>query len=140
MWNAAVSILLVSNGIYDIACAASIVWAKDKTNLFARLHLSMFRDGDEKSSPLFQRMLAYWILTYGLMRIAAALMPLPCMLGLGIVSYCVEAGCFLHELSLDNSVQGRPTYFVTATCLLLCILFSILYAQGVGLGLLHYLY
>jgi hypothetical protein len=134
MW---IAILLGCNGVYDIVCAANILWAEDKTTLFARLHLSMFQEGVEKSSPLFQRMLAYWICTYGVMRIAAALMPMPCMLALGIVSYFVEAGCFLHELSFKASVQGRPTYFVTATCLLLCMLFAILYVQGVGLGWLQ---
>ncbi len=136
MWNAIIPVLLLCNGTYDMVCAASILWAKDKSTLLARLHLSMFQDSVDKSSPLFQRMLAYWIFTYGMMRITAALMPATCMLALGILSYFVEAGCFLHELSLDDSVHKRSTYFVTATCLLLGGFFCILYIQGVGLYML----
>ena len=95
------------NGIYDILCALSILKIINIPYL-ENLHLSMIKDYDK--SDIFKRFLAYWIFTYGIIRIGSY-PPTP-------YSYYIEALCFANEY-IEKSVYKEKTIFVISSSLLL---------------------
>jgi hypothetical protein len=105
-------IIIKANGIYDILCALSILRLVKIPYLHLdRIHLSMFKSNSD--NPLFERFLAYWIFTYGIMRLYAK--------NSFIVSgsYYLEALFFANELFNHQSVYLDKSLFVILTSLLL---------------------
>lgn len=98
------------NGIYDILCAISILkwipipYIKD-------LHLSMIK---ESRNLLFERFFAYWIFTYGIIRLSNDYL-------LIMYSYVIEAFFFAYEY-FQGTVDKKKTIFVIITSLLLAYL------------------
>ena len=79
------------NGIYDILCAISILKIIN-IPILQTIHLQMFKNMNY--DPLFERFLAYWIFTYGIIRLQYNLL-VP-------YSYYIEAlfianECFIHK-------------------------------------------
>ena len=54
------------NGIYDILCALSIL-KMINIPILQTFHLQMFKNMNY--DPIFERFLAYWLFTYGIIRI-----------------------------------------------------------------------
>ena len=54
------------NGIYDILCALSILKIIN-IPVLEQIHLQMFKNMNYE--PIFERFLAYWIFTYGIIRV-----------------------------------------------------------------------
>jgi len=85
------------NGIYDLACAASILEILPPT-ILSTLHTNMYildsdyleNDDGDKLDQTTKRHLAYWIATYGLMRYCGSQQ-------MARLSYLVEAAGFLIE-------------------------------------------
>jgi hypothetical protein len=105
-------IIIKANGIYDILCAFSILRVVKIPYLHLdRIHLSMIKNNSE--NPLFERFLAYWIFTYGIMRLSVN--------NSFIVSgsYYLEAFFFANELFNHKSVYVDKALFVIFTSLLL---------------------
>lgn len=100
------------NGIYDIMCAISILNCNYIPYL-CYLHLNMIKQHDYKNK-LFERFFAYWIFTYGLIRIFGNYT-------LVSYSYYLEALFFLNEY-LHNSVHNDKCLFVIVSSLFLGIL------------------
>lgn len=98
--------LFFVNGIYDILCAACILKIIDIPFL-SELHTSMIKI----KNPVSERFLAYWIFTYGIIRISGN-RPLISY------SYFIEAAFFANEFILDN-VYTEKTIFVVASSLVL---------------------
>ena len=78
------------NGIYDFLCAISILKIIHFP-ILKSLHIKMFKSSND---PLFERFLAYWIFTYGIIRLQYNLL-VP-------YSYYIEAifianECFIHK-------------------------------------------
>ena len=65
--NIILNILAVVNGVYDILCALSILDII-YIPIINELHISMIKDV-ERNNPLMKRFMAYWIFSYGIMRI-----------------------------------------------------------------------
>jgi hypothetical protein len=66
------------NGVYDLACATAHLLGKN--NALTRLHINIFLE-DADLAQMQQRMLAYWIFTYGIARflaVAPLVRPLKC--------------------------------------------------------------
>jgi hypothetical protein len=104
-----ISYIIKLNGIYDILCAISIMhWLP--IPYLDRLHLSMIKD--PTPNAMFERFLAYWIFTYGVIRLSNNYLLICC-------SYILEAMFFSNELILGSVYSGK-TIFV--------ILFSLLFA------------
>ena len=134
-------VFVLVNGIYDMICAlfiimphcyeSSILAATEKF-MESFLHLSMFKD-PKSLDPQMKRMLAYWIFTYGVIRVYAALQHIylsPVFLFsnciLASVSYLIEAFCFKLESELSNleMVQGKVYFvFITSMCLSMTLVF-----------------
>lgn len=82
-------VLLIINGIYDLACACSILVFP--VPVLSSLHTGMFTE----TSPVTRRLLAYWILTYGSSRLAVGMTSGSCLVA--ALTYFAEAFCFAHE-------------------------------------------
>jgi len=118
----AVRVILVVNGVYDVVCAACILKERESHaleesisdssalsscfDLVSDLHIKMFRDDDdddnEKSmakNDIARRMLGYWVLTYGIVRLslAAVFYCEQYAFFIGSITYLVEAFCFWYE-------------------------------------------
>lgn len=112
--------LLVLNGIYDVICAISLIWFYDifPFSLFSRLHITMYKDKEVIENKIIKRLLAYWIFTYGIIRIQAGINEWKM---LGSITYFIEGFCFLIEDFMDNKVVKYKIYSVILMCLLLII-------------------
>jgi hypothetical protein len=98
-------LIVKANGVYDILCALSILRLINIPYLHLdRLHLSMIKNSSE--NPLFERFMAYWIFTYGIMRLSVK--------NSFIVSgsYYLEALFFANELFKHQSVYVDKALFV----------------------------
>jgi len=87
------------NGIYDIICSVSILDYNIIPNL-RNLHLKMFKYNND--NKLFERFFAYWIFTYGVMRLFGSY-------AIASYSYYLEALFFFNEY-LHNSVHNEKHY------------------------------
>lgn len=110
--------LVLFNGIYDVLSACGLL-LQVKTP-----HTYLFTDHQS-------RFLAYWVFTYGIIRIWSA--PFfgsnAFFAYLCVVSYLVEALFFAMEMKLNPSTHMGRTGFVVAACVLLaCLLMLQLHA------------
>lgn len=61
-----IKIIIFINGIYDIICSLSILFTN---NYFSNIHPKLFKDKDIENNVIIRRLLAYWIFTYGILRV-----------------------------------------------------------------------
>jgi hypothetical protein len=93
------------NGIYDILCSFAILkWMN--IPLLNELHLSMFKKEQDEVS---KRMLAYWIFTYGIIRLSDDKQ-------LILLSYLLESVFLLNEYN-KGSMKKINVYFCALSCL-----------------------
>jgi hypothetical protein len=97
--------LIKLNGAYDVLCALTmlnIVYIPVLNNL----HLSMFfdRDGDRGN-----RMFAYWVFTYGVIRLFGGSAPLVSY------SYYLEALAFLNEVFHGSVYKGHAFFVIISS-------------------------
>jgi len=103
-----ISYIIKLNGIYDILCAISILeWLP--IPYLDGLHLSMIKD---PHNSIFERFLAYWIFTYGIIRLSNNFL-------LICYSYLIEAFFLANELYLGSVYPGQSIFV---------ILFSLVFA------------
>jgi hypothetical protein len=97
------------NGIYDIICALCIL-KKVNIPILNNLHLSVMKNysGD---NDLFERFYAYWIFTYGIIRLSNNI-------ELISFSYFIEAIFFINEYTI-GTVYKDTVIFIVISCLLL---------------------
>ena len=107
------SYIIRLNGVYDILCAFSILgWVP--IPYLNKLHLSMIKN----RSPIFDRFVAYWIFTYGVIRLSNDSVLIS-------MSYLIEGLFFANEYRLGTVYEGK-TLFVIISSLLLAY-FSLYY-------------
>ena len=98
------------NGIYDIICALCIL-RYIRIPYIGTIHLNMIKNNE--TNIIFQRYYAYWILTYGYMRLTAS------DINFIKMSYLIEALCTLNELLYyTNDINIHKSLFVIIVCLL----------------------
>ena len=102
-----VSTLFFINGIYDILCAACILNVVE-IPVLNRLHLSMVIE----KNPTADRFMAYWIFTYGVIRLSGNNLLISC-------SYFIEAIFFMNEMVHHDNAYKEKTGFVIGSCLFL---------------------
>ena len=85
-------ISLIINGFYDIICGISILFFN---NFFSKLHTNLF---NVKLSDINKRFLAYWILTYGFIRLYIGFSNIKEFLIIGSFTYIIEALFLEYEL------------------------------------------
>lgn len=107
-----VSLLLVTNGIYDIVCSVCILYGNIPP--FSTLHSNMFSRTLETSE---KRIMAYWIATYGVVRLYSGitLEALP----LSAATYLGEAFCFEYEHYNSQKMIVEKVRFVSISSIFL---------------------
>lgn len=105
--------IVLLNGIYDIACSLSILGILDSPFL-STIHLKLF---NIHTDDLSKRYLAYWIFTYGMIRITHSSNLVP-------YSYYIEAIFFANEI-LNGTVHLFSTLFVVVTSIFIGIWYHI---------------
>ena len=100
------------NGIYDIACALCIL-KYIHIPYIESIHLNMINKNED--NHIFQRYYAYWILTYGYMRLTTISSDFIRM------SYFIEAGCIANEIYATD-IKKEKALFVIVVSLALGIL------------------
>ena len=101
--------VLLVNGVYDLACACSILIYPFP--VLSSLHSGMFVEEEHRDHPVIRRFLAYWILTYGSVRLASGFF-LPSALPIAALTYFLEAFCFAHEHLTAGTLVRSKTIFV----------------------------
>ena len=109
--------IIKANGIYDIVCSLCILDILDIPVLHD-LHLSMILP-EKRENLIFQRFYAYWIFTYGIIRLSNDRY-------LITASYLLEAAFYLHEMIL-GTVYFDKSMFVIITSGILSIFAYIYY-------------
>lgn len=92
--------IIFLNGVYDIICSASLLNIIHP--FFTQFHLNMFYFNLD---PLEIRLLAYWIATYGSIRIIGSY-KLIC------ISYCIEALFIINETFIEKTIYLDKGIFV----------------------------
>lgn len=113
------SIVLILNGIYDIACASAILFWTE--GFFAQLHIQMFT---EQGSCLLYRMRAYWLYTYGIVRLVAGLALGHIALIMAVSTYVVEAMCFEYEAQIEKTMVLWKVHCSVILCCVIILLAS----------------
>lgn len=113
-----IQILVFVNGMYDILCAISILLHQQtiqiKIPVLCELHIKMFIPNQ---TPIFERFLAYWIFTYGMIRISNHSLLIS-------YSYYLEAIFFFNEY-IYHTVDTKKAFFVIVSSLLLGFISSL---------------
>lgn len=105
---------VILNGIYDVICSLILLKIIPfEIPILSNLHLSVIKNYEEKDE-IFKRFYAYWIFTYGVMRIYGNNK-------LRSISYFIEAMFFMNE-SIYFSVYKDNTLFVISFCLFLSLI------------------
>jgi hypothetical protein len=96
--------LIKLNGLYDILCSLTMLDVLD-IPLLTGLHESLFNN---QQNEVTKRMFAYWIFTYGVVRLQDDIQLLQ-------ISYLIEAFFLLHEYNKGSMIRHR-VYFCIYSC------------------------
>jgi hypothetical protein len=112
---------MISNGLYDIACAVGILFVPNAWifSELARLHPCIFSAEEDASNPLVQRVLAYWLMTYGSIRLVGGIAPSYTLKWLVIMTYLVEAFAFGFEYVFYQNTQWYKVLWICTSCIIL---------------------
>ena len=110
--------LLFVNGLYDIVCSLCILYFP-YTHL-GKLHISCFRH--EGAGGAFNRILAYWIFTYGAVRTATGFRTSKLGYILSCITYAIEAAAYFNETEVVKSCQKIKGRFVWIVSILFALL------------------
>ena len=94
------------NGIYDLVCASIILKVIPPIPVLSELHRSILRKMYQKN-PILERFFAYWIFTYGCIRISNHY-------PLIAASYWIEAAFIFNEY-WNRTVEFEKALFIILT-------------------------
>ena len=106
--------VVLLNGVYDLVCFAAIMWLHWLPG-FASFHVDMFRNEEDRRHPLVRRLLAYWILTYGTVRVFAGALDHGSyvMDAVAALTYFIEVFGFEYELCAKSTMVRHKVTAVT---------------------------
>lgn len=117
MWalDEVINYVLLLNGVYDLMCCVGILFL-DNWPVFsglAQLHPTMFAAKIHSENPVIKRLLAYWLMTYGMARTVAGLKPNNGLDIVAAMTYFIEAYCFEHERWVGKTMIPDKVTFVS---------------------------
>ena len=110
--------IVLLNAMYDIACAFSIfirlrlrkMHIPSVFHELSQLHSKMYLSSVSAAhTSVFARLMAYWILTNGCIRLWAVVNK---QYRLAAIAYFLEGGCFFYEYALHRTLYEWKTWFV----------------------------
>lgn len=113
--------IILWNGIYDVLCAISILHIIH-IPVIDNLHISMLHT-NERNNPLMRRFMAYWIFTYGIIRIYSGYNNNE----FAASSYYIEAIVISNECFIQRTMVLDKSVFVITSSLFLGGLCGYLY-------------
>lgn len=102
-----IHVILLSNGIYDVICSMCILWRNQTHSIISTLHTGMFRDECNEKT---ERILAYWVFTYGMVRIIAGIQPSRTAYIMAATTYFSEAVCLEYESYIGEMHKGKVRF------------------------------
>lgn len=112
--NYFINFILILNGIYDLFCSFSILFL---SNPLSFIHINMFHHSIH--SPIINRLLAYWILTYGSIRLISGFYPSNITYFISANTYFIEAFCYEYELFINNLMFKYKIRFVSISSIII---------------------
>jgi hypothetical protein len=109
-----ITYILFINGFYDITCSASILWLSNIPGFkqLSLLHPTMYSNEIDSENPVVKRLLAYWLMTYGVVRLVAGCKEEYLLDILGAITYFIEAFCFEYENRVGKTLVYEKAQFV----------------------------
>jgi hypothetical protein len=107
--------VVCANGIYDIVCAIAIILYPSSS--MGRLHTDVFV---APMDDIARRMLAYWVFTYGIVRLVAVLHH-PAVDRLIVATYLLEGVVFALEALVHHTTYHWKVLWIVGTCILFMI-------------------
>ena len=114
-----IRLVLVSNGLYDLACAAAILWSHNTT--LSKLHPKMFSKRKHYENPVIKRLMAYWLITYGMVRLVAGFSSNSVLHLVAAMTYFIEAFCFEYENQIGRTMVTSKVTFVSTVSVVMGI-------------------
>jgi hypothetical protein len=112
-----IKLIIFLNGIYDILCSFSILFSN---NYFSNIHPKLFKDKENQENPIIRRFMAYWILTYGSIRLFSGYYQNSKeLLLLAYYSYLIEILAFEYELFISNSLYLYKVKFISIVSIII---------------------
>ncbi len=108
----ALPIILLLNGIYDIVCAYSILYVKNKHFFFANIHKDMYVN----AADFKERYFSYWIFLNGVVRMISSIDPR--LYSIASVTYFVESLVFTREYTMVRMKLPRVLFVVVSSFIL----------------------
>ena len=105
--------IIVINGTYDILCAFLALFFPD--TFFANIHINIFVDEDHRKNMVLKRFIAYWLFTYGCIRVTWG----SCQdvsnthTFLVVTSYFIEAFAWWIECLVYNTADEQKVAFIS---------------------------
>ncbi len=123
--NLLMNLVLITNGIYDLACAAGILWFENLPvfNTLSKLHPTMFAEKKNSENPVVKRLLSYWLITYGMVRTIAGFHQDDALDVAAAMTYFIEAFCFEYENRVGGTLVPSKVAFVSIVSALMGIFF-----------------
>jgi len=125
IWMNVVPAILILNGLYDILCGCCILWQCETIQLFVylgSLHPTMFIEPNHSNHPVIRRLLAYWLFTYGLVRLFAGMTEEFYLDIVAAITYFLEAFCYEYERWIGQTVIHEKTTFVSVFSFILGVI------------------
>ena len=113
-----ISVVLFANGVFDIACGCTVLFQCVRP--LSTLHKNVIEDKQpEKLTSLGRKILAYWLLTYGGVRLLAGVSSHKTANTLASWTYFIESLYYIQKATEDNCLNAAS---VAAASALLCVL------------------
>ena len=102
--------MLILNGIFDLICSTCLITIQTGP------HMKLYFPQSENKIPI--RFLAYWILTYGIVRLCCGIFwdQSESVVILAVATYVIEAACFEYELHVDQTMSRLNVRCITGLC------------------------
>ena len=114
--------IIFINGIYDLICGFTILFFSSNVYLkpIANLHPMIFKE--EFRNDLIKRLLAYWIITYGIIR-TAVIFKNNCIFIMIIISYFIEILAYSNENYFYKTTDNNKVLWRNGLSFLIIFLF-----------------
>lgn len=112
-----INIILIVNGAYDITCAFSILSASQAPfiRFLGTLHIQMFAKPQDMHNPIIHNLLAYWLLTYGTLRLIASSSAEHTLDSVAALTYFIESFAFQFESCVGRTLIQSKANFVSVS-------------------------